>query len=187
MTASHRRPKTKYRTIVIDPPWPYGDRINGKNRGAANHYGLMSIDDLAKLRLASVADPAGSHLYVWTTNAFLEEAHALTRSWGWTQKTVRTWVKPQMGMGRYYRNDTEHVVFGVRGRLPAQVHDLRTAFSAPRLRHSEKPETFYRDVERLSPGPYLELFARQARPGWTSLGDELDGEDLGSALRRLAV
>jgi N6-adenosine-specific RNA methylase IME4 len=176
----------RYQTIVIDPPWPYADRINAKNRGAKNHYDLMSIEELMALPLASVSAP-NSHLYLWTTNSFLEAAHVLMRQWGWTQKTVRTWVKPQIGMGRYYRNNTEHVLFGVRGKQPALVHNIATAFTAPRGPHSAKPEIFYEQTEKHSPGPYLDVFARQARQGWTVLGNEVDGERIDVALRRLAA
>lgn len=177
----------RYSTIVIDPPWPYEDRINAKNRGAGNHYGLMSMEELSALALplASVR-AANSHLYLWTTNSFLEQAFVLMRAWGWTHKTVRTWVKPQIGMGRYYRNNTEHVVFGVRGTLPALVHDLPTAFTAPRGRHSAKPDIFYEQTTKLSPGLYLDVFAREARAGWTTLGNELDGLSIDAALRTLA-
>jgi N6-adenosine-specific RNA methylase IME4 len=198
---AHRRPKQpagvylpagrsvqRYSTITLDPPWPYGDRINAKNRGAANHYGLMSIEALKALALPlqQIAE-ANSHLYLWTTNSFLEEAFVLMRAWGWAYKTTRTWVKPQIGMGHYYRNNTEHVLFGVRGRLPAGVRNLPTAFTAPRSHHSAKPETFYRDVQLMSPGAYIELFARQERAGWTTLGNELDGASIIDALRQLVA
>lgn len=176
----------RYSTIVIDPPWPYEDRINARNRGAANHYDLMTIEELKAVPL-SLVSAANSHLYLWTTNSFLEEACMLMRVWGWKLKTTRTWVKPQIGMGRYYRNNTEHVVFGVRGKLPALVHNLPTAFAAPRGPHSAKPEVFYEQTMRLSPGPYLDVFARQTREGWTTLGNELDGQRIDVALRRLAA
>lgn len=177
----------RYSTIVLDPPWPYADRINAKTRGAGNHYELMSIEDLLALPIASVSAP-NSHLYLWTTNSFIEQACMMMRVWGWTQKTVRTWVKPQIGMGRYYRNNTEHVVFGVRGKLPALANNIPTSFSAPRGRHSAKPEIFYEQTARLSPGPYLDVFARQERVGWTTLGNELEGaEPVDVALRRLSA
>jgi len=111
-----------------------------------------------------------AHLYLWTTNAFMEDAHAVARAWGFLPRTVLTWVKPQMGMGSFFRNTTEHVVFAVRGSLPLNVKNQRTDFRAARRRHSEKPEEFFEIVERCSPGPYLELFARKRRENWVSWG-----------------
>jgi len=176
-----------FRTLIIDPPWAYGDRLmSGANakRGAANHYAVMPMARLRALHPDYVAyDDA--HLYLWTTNAFIAEALGLMRDWGFQQKTVLTWVKPQIGMGHYFRNNTEHVLFGVRGKLPTAHRDTRTAFTAPRTRHSEKPEVFYRIVERMSPGPYLELFARRERPGWRTLGDAIDGRPIQRALSEL--
>ena len=174
-----------FSTIVLDPPWPYGDRINSKTRGAVNHYGLMSLEQLRSLPIAAVTAP-NAHCYIWTTNSFLAEAFMLLQIYGFTQKTVRTWVKPQIGMGHYYRNNTEHVVFGVKGRLPAQVRNIPTAFTARREQHSVKPACFYADVMKLSPPAYLEVFARQLRPGWTTLGNALDGVDITHALRSLS-
>src|SRR3954469_6484723 len=100
-----------FSTIVVDPPWPYGDRLMSgarRKRGAANHYRVMPIAELRALRPQDVA-AGDSHLYIWTTNAFMVEAHELMRAWGYAQKTILTWVKPTIGMGHYYRNNTEHV------------------------------------------------------------------------------
>src|SRR5262249_52433691 len=128
----------KFRTIVIDPPWPYDDRVNAKNRGAANHYPLMSLHDLSLLPVREVAED-DAHLYLWTTNAFVASAFMLVKMWGFEQKTMLTWVKPQIGMGHYFRNNTEHVVFAVRGKLAGKSRSLPTAFRANRRQHSEKP------------------------------------------------
>jgi N6-adenosine-specific RNA methylase IME4 len=132
-----------------------------------------------------------AHLYLWTTNSFLRAAFEVMDAWGFQFKTNVTWVKltntaelvetpygiaPRLrpGMGRYFRGVTEHCLFGVRGRLPLLQGDMRTtAFFAPRGRHSTKPEAFYSLVESSSPGPYLELFARRRREGWTSWGNEV--------------
>jgi N6-adenosine-specific RNA methylase IME4 len=177
-----------FATVVIDPPWAYGDRLMSgrvRTRGAANHYAVMAYGELRDLRVADVA-AADAHLYLWTTNAFMAEALVLMRAWGFHQKTILTWVKPQIGMGHYYRNNTEHVLFGVRGKLRTLRRDTPTAFLAPRGRHSAKPAAFYDLVERMSPGPYLELFARAARPGWTVIGNEIDGRGIDVALHALA-
>lgn len=178
----------KYRTIVIDPPWPYKDSLvmASGNRGAGTKYDLMTMADMARLSVADVATD-DAHLYLWTTNGFMVEAFDLARAWGFVQKTILTWVKPQIGMGRYFRNNTEHALFCVRGRLPLLRKDLPTAFTAPRGRHSGKPQAFFDLVESASPGPYLEIFGRSmARMGWTSLGNEVgDGGDIRDALARL--
>lgn len=191
-----------YRTLVADPPWKYRDgvgpgsgsgedRIRGR-RGAAGYYSTMGAAEI--MALGVDGDIVGrrmsenSHLYLWTTNAFLEDAHRVARAWGFIPKTLITWRKPQMGMGSYFRNTTEHVVFAVRGSLRLKVKNQRTDFVAPRGRHSEKPEAFFEIVERCSPGPYLELFARKRRDGWTSWGNEVPSvgncESVRSALKR---
>jgi N6-adenosine-specific RNA methylase IME4 len=179
-----------FRTITADPPWNYrdrvgpglgmgADRIRGR-RGAAGYYDLMSLEQIVALgaggTVAGFQASQNAHLYLWTTNAFMEQAHVVARAWGFLPRTVLTWVKPQIGMGHFFRNTTEHVVFAVRGSLPLHVKNQRTDFTAPRGRHSEKPEAFFEIVERCSPGPYLELFARKARPGWTAWGNEVTAE-----------
>lgn len=164
-----------YRTVVADPPWRYG---NTSTRGAAeNHYPTMTIEELCDLetngrRVADcVADDA--HLYLWVTNNFLREAFAVLDAWGFAYKTCLTWVKPQMGMGNYFRGSTEHILFGVRGSLRTAERNLVNWFEAPRAKHSAKPDCFYDLVEKASPGPYLELFARRARLGdWHYWGNE---------------
>lgn len=185
----------KYRTVVADPPWPYksagellgstkAHRPNSYNSpladvGAAKRYGAMSMDELKALHL-EVEDDA--HLYLWTTNAFIEAAHGLARAWGFRPITILTWVKTKhegellrvsMKTGYYFRGATEHIVFAVRGSLRLQTKEaLPTAFFWPRTGHSVKPEPFYDLVEQASPGPYLEVFARRNRLGWDTVGNE---------------
>lgn len=162
-------PAGNYPTIVADPPWQYD---NAGTRGAADgHYPTMTVEEICKLDVAArAADHA--HLYLWTTNTFLLAAFAVLDAWGFEYKTCLTWAKPQIGLGNYFRSATEHVLFGVRGTLPVADRAIPTWFQADRLRHSEKPATFYELVERASPGPYLELFARRPRPGWDAWGNE---------------
>lgn len=163
-------PEGTYRTIVADPPWRYG---NTSTRGAAeDHYPTMSIEDLCDLDIDERA-ALDAHLYLWVTNNFLREAFDVMDAWGFAYKTCLTWVKPQMGMGNYFRGVTEHVLFGARGGLKTQARDIRNSFGAPRQKHSAKPDLFYDLVEKASPGPYLELFARRARLGdWSYWGNE---------------
>ena len=161
----------KYRTIVVDPPWEYKD--SGGRHGFLNHYKGMSQAELLLLPVAEWADIDGGHLYLWTTNGFMEQAHQLARAWAFSQKTILTWIKaPGMGMGRYYRNTTEHVLFCVRGNLKVARRDTRTHFIAPPRGHSVKPDAFYDMVESMSPGPYLDVFARRQRMGWDTYGLE---------------
>jgi N6-adenosine-specific RNA methylase IME4 len=116
------------------------------------------------------------HLYLWTTNRHVPDAIEVCRAWGFRYVTLLTWVKSGLGLGRYFRTSTEHVVFGVRGQLPT-TPNICNWFSAKRSRHSKKPACFIELVERASPaGPRLELFARESRPGWTAWGNEVAPE-----------
>jgi len=189
----------KYRTIVVDPPWPYKDRWDGylsyskadgktKNldrralqpihyrRGAVANYPVLSLEELIKLPISEWAEE-DAHLYLWVTNAFMVEGHELAAAWGFTVKTILTWVKPRLGMGTYFRNNTEHVLFAVKGSLKTLRKDCRTAFTAKQGRHSEKPAAFYDTVESMSPGPFLDVFARRNRFGWDAFGDEVYTSD----------
>ena len=163
-------PDGRFRTIVADPPWRYG---NTRTRGAAeDHYPTMTIEELCALDVESrAADEC--HLYLWVTNNFLLEGFEVLGAWGFEYKTCLTWVKPQMGMGNYFRGSTEHILFGVKGGQKTLRKNQMNWFQAPRGRHSAKPESFYEIVETCSPGPYLEMFARRARLGdWHYWGNE---------------
>jgi N6-adenosine-specific RNA methylase IME4 len=169
-----------YATIVADPPWQYQKATQESyQRGAAeNHYPTMRVSEIVALPVAELAAD-NAHLYLWVTNKILTEqrvdgtALEIVRAWGFEAKTILTWVKPQIGMGYYYRGCTEHIIFATRGKAPiAPAVRERNAFTANRTRHSAKPELFFDMVGRVSPGPYLELFARGARFGWDSWGDE---------------
>ena len=179
----------KYRTIVVDPPWQFdqswlksgfmvyngdkgGDGARRKGRGAVANYDLMTLEDIGSLAVGEWAEPDGAHIYLWTTNTFMRDAFYLMDQWGFKQKTILTWIKPRIGMGRYYRNNTEHVVFGVKGSLKVLRHNVRTAFYGEQGRHSEKPAAFYDMVETMSPGPYLDVFARKQRFNWDTWGAE---------------
>ncbi len=170
-------PDGPFATIVADPPWDYRDGLGRGSqytpRGAERHYELMTVGEIADLPVDEIA-LLDSHLYLWVTSHFVLEARTVMAAWDFKFKTMLTWVKPgrKLGLGHYFRNNTEHVLFGVRGRLRLARRDVPTAFSFPRRSHSEKPEEFFALVESCSPGPYLELFSRKIRPGWTTWGDE---------------
>ena len=183
----------KYATIVADPPWPYADagRTNhstlvrtSKNDGemalgVQTPYSAMTIDELCALEPSAAKN---AHLYLWTTNSFLVEAHEIAQAWGFKPKTMLTWTKVHqkdparvsMKTGYYFRGATEHCLFAVKGSL--KLNDnlaLPTGYLWPRLPHSVKPDAFYDLVEQASPGPHLEMFARRARLGWDCWGDEV--------------
>lgn len=177
----------KYRTIVADPPWRYtvmkGMPTRGSHPSSAEaQYDTMPMQAIADLPVADLAED-NAHLYLWVTNPVLSEQRlhggpnvcAIARAWGFEPKTVLTWVKNEngAGMGFFFRGDTEHVLFCVRGTLPiAPATRASTVFRGKRGRHSQKPEAFLDLVERVSPGPYLELFARRNRFGWDTWGNE---------------
>jgi len=151
-------PEGKFSTFVVDPPWRYG---NTSTRNAAeNHYPTMSIEELCDLDVVPNSAAEQAHLYLWTTSSHLPEAFKVMGAWGFTYKTYLVWVKPQMGMGNYFRVSTELVLFGVRGEMRTQCRDEMNYFIEDRTKHSAKPPTFLDLVEKASPGPYLELFSR---------------------------
>lgn len=166
---------TKYRCIVIDPPW--NERGCGKcKRGADKYYSLLRTKDMpGVIRESGVWTPAATcHLYLWTTNNFLKDGLWLMEELGFRYITVLTWTKHAYGLGYYYRGQTEQCLFGVRGRLPALARTESTALLAPRTKHSRKPDAMYEKIMRVSPGPRLEMFARGSRVGWDVWGNEAD-------------
>ena len=106
---------------------------------------------------------------------FMAEACELMQRWGFSYVTLITWVKRQLGMGMYYRNTTEHALFGIRGSLKTAARNVPTHIMAGRRAHSEKPDEFYEVVERMSPAPRMDVFARKQRDGWFCWGDQLGG------------
>ena len=168
-------PTTKYATIYADPPWPeYG---GGKiKRGADRHYNLMTVKEILSMPVSSIAED-NAHLYLWVTNNFMREGLNVMKEWGFCYKTTITWAKDRIGLGQYFRGQTEHCLFGVRGSLPYKILDGRrqqgtTLIQAPRGRHSEKPEEMRTLIERVSYPAYVELFARKTAPGWDVWGNE---------------
>lgn len=167
-------PEGKYKTIEIDPPW----KLDGEEeKSQVLQYPLMDLEEIKALgeKINELADE-NCHLYLWVINPMLPEAIEVLKSWekyGFVYKTCITWVKSNgFGTGHYYRGQTEHVLFAVKGKLDTLRKDQPNYFEAPRYRHSEKPEKFYEIVEFMSPGPRIRLFARSHREGWKSWGDE---------------
>lgn len=173
-------------TVVADCPWKFGDKLPGV-RGAESHYSCMTTPDLMDLKLPFIED--NSILFQWMVGSMLDDAIAVTTAWGFTVKSSLIWVKTKngvvddtveegdlaFGMGRSVRGAHETCLVATRGKYThlIQDHSTRSVFFAERLAHSEKPAKFYSLVEKMCVGPYVELFARKERPGWTCHGNEL--------------
>jgi N6-adenosine-specific RNA methylase IME4 len=160
----------RFGTVYADPPWRYE---NQSSRGAAeNHYATMPVEDIMALPVGALA-AADAHLHLWTTNGFLQDALRVMAAWGFAFKSVFVWVKPQIGMGNYWRVSHEFLLLGTRGRGCFKDRGQPSWRVFGRTRHSAKPEAVRRLVEKVSPGPYLELFGRSPAPGWVVWGNEI--------------
>lgn len=164
----------KFSCIYADPPWQYGNQAT--RASTDNHYPTMPIDDIVNLPIKELAAD-DAHLHLWTTNAFLFEAKRVMESWGFTYKSVFVWVKPQMGIGNYWRVSHEFMLFGIRGSCKFRNHAQMSWMEADRTKHSAKPDEVRTKIELVSPGPYLELFGRKAVKGWTVWGNQVMKED----------
>ena len=192
-----------YRTIVADPPWEVeaGRELPGLGRGFALTteersaaarklpYPTLSVPEICALPVRDLAD-RDAHLYLWTINRYIEDAYSVARAWGFKPSTMLVWAKSTLGggMGGAFGLSTEYVLFARRGSLRAhgRVAGNWWQWKRPyRLgRHSAKPDAFLDVVEQVSPGPYLELFARRNRLGWDSWGNEaLEHVELGAPQR----
>ena len=163
----------KYKTIIVDPPW---DINQGGTYGAVNHYDLMTLDRIKALPVADLAQE-NSHVWLWTTNGTLRHGFDVLEAWGFTPRSVFTWVKPRFTLGNYLRNATEHMLLGTRGKAPVLCRNQPTWGFFPLGKHSEKPFEQYEIFERVSPGPYLELFARRKHSDrWDVWGNEVKSD-----------
>ena len=157
-----------YRTIVADPPWRYQSAATKAD--ARKRYSTMSMDELFDMPVAHLAD-ASCHLWLWCTNGLMEDGYRVVRSWGFSPLTIVTWCKPAPGVGYYLRNNTEHCILASKGKpMVPDEKPLSTWHVWPRGSHSAKPQAFFDLVEQVSPGPYVELFARAPRLGWDHWG-----------------
>lgn len=184
-----------YSTILADPPWQFQNRTG---KMAPEHrrllrYPTMELEEICQLPVAELA-ASSAHLYLWIPNALIAEGLEVMRRWGFTYKSNLVWYKIRAdggpdgrGVGFYFRNVTELVLFGVRGRMRT-LKPGRTQvnlFESRKREHSRKPDELYSIIERCSPGPYMELFARFTRPGWHQWGNEdvEENSELGVARR----
>jgi len=173
----------QFGTILADPPWRFQNRTGkmAPEHGRLSRYGTMSLDDIKALPISTAAAKT-SHLYLWVPNALLAEGLAVMEAWGFEYKTNIVWHKIRKdggsdgrGVGFYFRNVTELVLFGVRGKNARTLQPGRTQVNlvATRKReHSRKPDELYDLIKACSRGPYLELFARGTQPGWTAWGNQ---------------
>lgn len=178
-----------YRTVLLDPNWP--ERGAGQSkRGADKHYPVSSIRDIRRaIEFAECWDlEANAHMYMWITNNYVCEGLGLIKDLGFEPITNLSWHKVmnpdeedpelwehQSGIGRYFRGSHELLFFAVRGSgfhpdVITDRHDIKSAFAAKRGAHSSKPPTQYDIIEARSKGPFLEMYARETRPGWASWG-----------------
>lgn len=164
-----------FSTIVLDPPWDWGDEGDVNQMGRAKpDYATMSLEQMLELPVGKFAD-TDCHLYCWVTNRSMPKVFALIERWGFRYVTLLTWPKKSFGMGNYFRGQTEHVVFAVKGSQTLKTKSASTLLPAwdRGKGHSSKPPEFREFVEGCSPGPYLEFFARSKREGWTSWGADV--------------
>jgi len=170
-------------TILADPPWRFSNRTGkmAPEHRRLSRYSTMSMEEIMELPVAQVASPR-SHLYLWVPNALLSEGLEVMRRWGFSYKTNIVWYKVRKdggpdgrGVGFYFRNVTEMVLFGIRGHIRTRQpgRSQVNMVSTRKREHSRKPDELYPLIESCSSGPYLELFARHARPGWTQWGNEV--------------
>ena len=179
-----------YRCFVIDPPWNEKGGSRGADKPCRRARAALppTPHHIPRVVMQSpLWQPAASaHLWLWVTANFLEDGLFVMRALGFRYVSFAVWVKPSIGIGQYLRLRHEPLLFGVRGRLHTQDNGVDSvirdavlgegvddAFEAPRGRHSEKPEESYRRIERVSPGPRAEIFAREKREGWDVWGNEV--------------
>ena len=165
-------PPGGFATILVDPPWPA--------QSGEKHYRTMSLARIKALPVGQLA-ARDAHLWLWTTNALLRTAYEVAEAWGFTVRSPLTWVKFRLGLGGRYqlRNATEQLLFCTRGKAPLGSRSQPTWFNAPVREHSRKPAEQFAIIERVSPGPYLELFARrrpESNQPWAVWGDQVDSD-----------
>jgi N6-adenosine-specific RNA methylase IME4 len=175
--------RRRFSTILADPPWQFVNRTGkiAPEHGRLTRYPTLKLDEIAALLVDKIAAPT-AHLYLWCPNALLPEGLAVMKAWGFTYKSNIIWHKVRKdggsdgrGVGFYFRNVTELMLFGVRGKNARTLAPGRRQVNllATRKReHSRKPDEQYDIIEACSPGPFLELFARGTRKGWATWGNQ---------------
>ncbi len=177
----------QFKTLLADPPWQFQNRTGkiAPEHKRLNRYSTMTLDDIKGLPVSEAAAET-AHLYMWVPNALLPDGLDVMRAWGFNYKSNIIWQKIRKdggpdgrGVGFYFRNVTEILLFGVRGKNARTLQPGRTQVNVMNTRkreHSRKPDEQFPLIESCSPGPYLELFARGERPGWTIWGNQADAD-----------
>jgi N6-adenosine-specific RNA methylase IME4 len=191
-------PRGHYGAILADPPWHFQAWASppyGKGRAAESHYDTMKEDEIAALPVAELAS-GNCVLFMWACWPMIRQAFRVIDAWGFDFKTCGfCWIKanatqihmfdeeiePDMLLGYWTRSNSEVCLLATRGKPKRQSADVRQGIIAPRREHSRKPDGVHERIERLVAGPYLELFARQARPGWDVWGNEVTKFDAATA------
>jgi N6-adenosine-specific RNA methylase IME4 len=162
----------RFGTIYADPPWLYDNQ--GTRASTSNHYEGLTVEQLCELPVAKLAAD-DAHVHLWVTIAFLFDAPRIFAAWGFQYRSMFVWAKTQLGLGNYWRNSHELLLTGIRGDAKRfNDKNLRSWHEYPRGKHSAKPEQVRNFLERASPGPRLELFARAEAPGWVVWGNEVE-------------
>ena len=176
---------SKYKTILADPPWQFQNRTGkmAPEHRRLSRYSTMTLPEIKALPVEEFSAET-AHLYLWVPNALLPEGLEVMRAWGFNYKTNLVWYKTRKdggpdgrGVGFYFRNVTEVILFGVRGKNARTLQPGRTQvnlLAQQKREHSRKPDETYQLIEGCSPGPYLEMFARGSRPGWSTWGNQAD-------------
>lgn len=181
----HNLPKRHFGAICGDPPWRYRTwSETNQHKSASKHYGLMTTDEIKALPVSDLA-AEDCVLFLWCINPMLPQGFEVMSAWGFTFKTVafcwakttsrtdQSWVpKYHVGLGHWSRANVEICLLGTRGKPKRLAKDVRQLIVEPRREHSRKPDQFFKSVERLTAGPYLELFSRTDREGWSTFGNE---------------
>lgn len=175
----------RFATVMADPPWRFTNRTGkmAPEHRRLSRYGTMTLDDITALPVASITAPT-AHLYLWVPNALLPDGLRVLDAWGFSYKSNIVWHKIRKdggsdgrGVGFYFRNVTELLLFGVKGKNARTLAPGRRQVNMIETRkreHSRKPDEQYRLIEGCSPGPFVELFGRGVRKGWTMWGDQAD-------------
>lgn len=180
-----RHGKKSFRTILADPPWQFQNRTGkvAPEHRRLNRYETMTLAEIMKMPVSDLADDV-AHLYLWVPNALLPEGLKVMEAWGFKYKSNIVWHKIRKdggpdgrGVGFYFRNVTELVLFGVRGKNARTLDPGRSQVNiicSRKREHSRKPDELYDIIEECSPAAYLELFARGTRPGWKTWGHQAE-------------
>ncbi|MCP4604523.1 MAG: hypothetical protein GY847_29045 [Proteobacteria bacterium] len=168
--ATPEMPKGLFNVISIDPPWPYETSAYDSSgfRGVIT-YPPMSIEQLEKMKIPAADDCI---MWLWTTNFFMRQAYQLLSVWGFQEKTILTWAKNKMGIGRWLRSKTEHCILAVKGKPVVNLTNQTTILEAPSREHSRKPDEFYDMVDRLCVGRKIDIFSREKRDNWEQYGND---------------